>query len=331
MKFSIRLNNDLPVAQYIELAQLAEQYEFDQFWVSHDLFLRSCIVILSAIATATKRIEIGSCILNPYTINPAEIAMLAATLDELSQGRFNLGLSSGAGDFLEWIGIEQKKPRTDLLEVVDVLRRLFAGEKVAIDGQFVQWTDKAYLRFQPLRQIPIYIGAMSPKMLQAIGSHADGGLPLLFPPEHYANVAPLVAQGAETAQRQMADIDLAACIWCSFDNDREIAKTPLKEKIAYYGHAMSPMILQQLGLTLADFDEIEHVMQTERDVQKAIKLVTDDMLKIGVTGTPQDILPRLETLVQMGVNHLSFGPPLGVNIADAIRLIGEEIIPHFRR
>jgi 5,10-methylenetetrahydromethanopterin reductase len=331
MKFSIRLNNDLPVAQYIELAQLAEQYEFDQFWVSHDLFLRSCIVILSAIATATKRIEIGSCILNPYTINPAEIAMLATTLDELSRGRFNLGLSSGAGDFLEWVGIEQKKPRTDLLEVVDVLRRLFAGEQVTIDGQFVQWTDKAYLRFQPLRQIPIYIGAMSPKMLQAIGSHADGGLPLLFPPEHYANVAPLVAQGAETAQRQMADIDLAACIWCSFDNDREIAKTPLKEKIAYYGHAMSPMILQQLGLTLADFDEIEHVMQTERDVQKAISLVTDEMLKIGVTGTPQDILPRLEALVQMGVNHLSFGPPLGVNIADAIRLIGEEIIPHFRR
>ena len=331
MKFSIRLNNDLPVAQYIELAQLAEQYEFDQFWVSHDLFLRSCIVILSAIATATKRIEIGSCILNPYTINPAEIAMLATTLDELSRGRFNLGLSSGAGDFLEWVGIEQKKPRTDLLEVVDVLRRLFAGEQVTIDGQFVQWTDKAYLRFQPLRQIPIYIGAMSPKMLQAIGSHADGGLPLLFPPEHYANVAPLVAQGAETAQRQMADIDLAACIWCSFDNDREIAKTPLKEKIAYYGHAMSPMILQQLGLTLADFDEIEHVMQTERDVQKATSLVTDEMLKIGVTGTPQDILPRLEALVQMGVNHLSFGPPLGVNIADAIRLIGEEIIPHFRR
>lgn len=330
MKFSIRLNNDLPVAQYIELAQLAEQYNFDQFWVSNDLFLRSCVVILSGIASATKRIEIGTCIINPYTINPAEIAMMAATLDELSDGRFNLGLSSGAADFLEWVGIEQKKPRTDLLEVVSVLKRLFAGEQVALDGQFLQWTNKAYLRFKPLRQVPIYIGAMSPKMLQAIGSHADGGLPLLFPPEHYANVKPLVAQGAASANRKMSDIDLAACIWCSFGTDKQAAEAPLKEKIAYYGHAMSPMILQQLGLTLADFDEIEHIMQTERDVQKATALVTEQMLKIGVTGTPQDVMPRLEALVDMGVTHLSFGPPLGTNIADAIRMIGQEIIPHFR-
>ena len=80
MKFSIRLNNDLSVQQYIELAQLAEEMGFDQFWVSNDIFLRSCVVILSAVATATKRIEIGSCIINPYTINTAEIAMMAATL-----------------------------------------------------------------------------------------------------------------------------------------------------------------------------------------------------------------------------------------------------------
>lgn len=330
MKFSIRLNNDLRVAEYVELAQIAEEHGFDQFWVSHDLFLRSCVVILSAVASATKRIEIGSCILNPYTINPAEIAMLAATLDELSQGRFNLGLASGAGDFLSWIGIEQKKPRTDLLEVIDVLRHLFDGEHVALDGQFLQWTDKAYLRFKPLRQVPIYIGAMSPKMTEAIGSHGDGGLPLLFPPEHYANVRPLVEKGIQSANRTFDEIDLAACIWCSFGADKQVAEAPLKEKIAYYGHAMSPAILQQLGLTLADFDEIEHIMQTERDIQKATALVTDQMLKIGITGTPREAIPRLEALVDMGVKHLSFGPPLGTNVADAIRMIGKEIIPHFR-
>lgn len=330
MKFSIRLNNDLPVAQYVELAQLAESLGFDQIWVSHDLFLRSCVVILSAVASATKRIEIGSCILNPYTMNPAEIAMLAATLDELSNKRFNLGLASGAADFLGWIGIQQKKPRTDLLEVIDALRRLFAGEKVVLDGQFLQWTDKAYLRFEPLRQVPIYIGAMSPKMLQAIGSHADGGLPLLFPPEHYASVRPLVEEGAQHASREFDAIDLAACIWCSFGDDKETAEAPLKEKIAYYGHAMSPMILQQLGLTVADFDEIEQFMQTERDMQKATALVTNQMLNIGVTGTPRDVMPRLEALVDMGVKHLSFGPPLGANIGDSIRMIGNEIIPHFR-
>ncbi len=67
MRFSLRFNNDLPARDYIALAQAAEQAGFDQFWVSNDLFLRSAQAILPAMAVATTRIEIGSCIFNPYT------------------------------------------------------------------------------------------------------------------------------------------------------------------------------------------------------------------------------------------------------------------------
>ncbi len=110
MKFSLRLNNDLPAAQYITLAQAAESVGFDQFWVSNDLFLRSDIPILTAVALATERIHIGTGILNPYTLHPAEMAMLAATLDEISGNRFLLGVAAGAGDFLDWVGIDQTPP-----------------------------------------------------------------------------------------------------------------------------------------------------------------------------------------------------------------------------
>jgi hypothetical protein len=98
MRFSIRINNDLPVAETVRLAQAAEAAGFDQFWVSNDLFLRSAPTLLAALATHTERIELGSCIFNPYTIHPAELAMLAATMDELifwagwgwrMTGRFN--------------------------------------------------------------------------------------------------------------------------------------------------------------------------------------------------------------------------------------------------
>lgn len=330
MKFSIRLNNDLPVTTYLELAQLAEEMGFDQFWVSDDLFLRSAPVILSAVATATERIEIGSCILNPYTIHPAELAMFAATLDELSGGRFNLGISSGAADFLQWIGIETKRPRSDLVETVHALRALFAGERVPLDGRFLQWSNEAYLRFTPARQVPIYIGAMSPNMLRSIGEIADGGLPLLFPPEHYSNVMPYIREGAEKAERSVEAVDVAACIWCSIAEDATIAPDPLREKIAYYGHAMSPLILEQLGLTRDDFTEIEQTIMVDQDVETAKSLVTDDMLKIGITGTPAEIVARLKQLVSLGVNHLSFGPPLGPDLATALRLLGTEVLPHFR-
>lgn len=330
MKFSVRFNNDLPVKDYIVLAQAAERAGFDQFWVSDDLFLRSATVILAAVAQATQRIEIGTCILNPYTLHPAQMAMEAATLDELSGGRFNLGLSSGSGDFLKWLGIVQAKPRTAVIETVAVINRLLAGERAAINGDFLRWTDEAYLRFQPRRRVPIYLGAMSPRMLRAIGEIADGGLPLLFPPEHYAHVMPHIRAGAESAGRDINRIDIAACIWCSVSEDRAAAEDALREKIAYYGHAMSPTILDQLGLTRADFTEIEQAMMAENNLEKAKAQVTDAMLRIGVVGTAADLIPRLEALVEMGARHLSFGPPLGPDPLEAIEVIGRDVLPYFR-
>ncbi len=330
MRFSLRLNNDHRVSEYVQLAKIAEAAGFDQFWVSDDLFLRSAPVILTAVALATERIQIGTCILNPYTLNPAEMAMTAATLDEVSGGRFNLGLSSGAADFLGWIGLTPEKPRTAVLETVHALNKLLSGERAAYEGQFLQWTDEAYMRFTPLRRVPVYIGAMSPKMLESIGEIADGGLPLLFPPEHYRNVMPYIQAGVEKAGREISDVDIAACIWASVADDRAAAEDPLKEKVAYYGHALSPLILKQLGLTVDDFTEIEHAIQKENDVEKAKSLVTDQMLKIGIAGNTHDLIDRLEGLVELGVKHISFGPPLGPDLAAAVTAIGRDVIPHFK-
>ncbi|MDQ7028191.1 MAG: LLM class flavin-dependent oxidoreductase [Anaerolineae bacterium] len=330
MKFSLRLNNDLPVKDYITMAQAAESAGFDQFWVSNDLFLRSAAVILTAVAAATERIEIGTCILNPYTINPAEIAMFAATLDEFSGGRFNLGLASGAKDFLKWIGIDPVKPRTTLVETINAINDLLNGNSHLHEGHFIRWTDEAYMRFQPQRKVPIYIGAMSPNMLRSIGAVADGGLPLLFPPEHYQTVMPYIQEGARDAERDMDAVDVAACVWASVDEDAEAAKDALREKVAYYGRAMSPLILKQLDLSRDDFTEIENLVMVEKDMAAAKRLVTDKMLKIGIVGTTHDLIDRLEILAEMGVKHMSFGPPLGPNPLKAVQQIGNDVIPHFR-
>jgi 5,10-methylenetetrahydromethanopterin reductase len=330
VKFSLRLNNDLPVADYVRLAVAAENAGFDQFWVSNDLFFRSAPVILTAVALATTRIEIGTCILNPYTINPSEIAMLAATLDEVSGGRFNLGISSGAADFLTWLGIDAPQPRTAVVEAIQVINRLLSGERATWQGKFLNWNAETYLRFTPRRRIPIYIGAMSPRMLEEIGRIADGGLPLLFPPEHYDAVMPHIQRGATEAGRDIHTIDVAACIWVSVSDDKAAAEDVLREKIAYYGHALSPTILANLGLTHADFAAIEHAVMAENNLAQAKALVTPQMLDIGVAGTVHDLLPRLEKLVAKGARHLSFGPPLGPDLLDAVNTLGREVIPYFR-
>src|SRR6202049_2593227 len=129
MRFSVRFNNDLAVSAYPELARAAARAGFEQFWVSDDLFMRSVWVILAAVAQATSRIQIGTCIVNPYTMHPAEMAMAAGALDELSGGRVCLGVSSGSDDFLNWVGIRPERPVTAVVETIGVLRQLFAGAR----------------------------------------------------------------------------------------------------------------------------------------------------------------------------------------------------------
>ena len=332
MRFSVRFNNDLPVEVYPRLALKAEEAGFDAFWVSNDLFLRSVWVILAACAGKTQRIQLGTCIVNPFTQHPAEIAMAAATLDELSGGRALLGISSGADDFLSWVGIPATRPVAAVRESIEALRRLFEGERQHPTGNFLSgWTDAAYLRFNVRKPIPMYVGAMSPRMLALIGETADGGLPLLFPPEHFVEVQAQVAHGARTAGRDLNDVDLAACIWCSVSADREKAERALREKIAYYGHALSDTILNRLGVKRSEFEPIRKALHVDRDPERAIAMVTPEMLRIGVVGTAEDLLPRLEGLVRLGARHLSFGPPLGPDPFAAIEVLGRDVLPRIKQ
>jgi 5,10-methylenetetrahydromethanopterin reductase len=332
VRFSVRFNNDLPVEHYPELARRAELAGFDQFWVSNDLFLRSVWVILAAATRATRRIQLGTCIVNPFTQHPAEIGMAAATLDELSGGRALLGISSGASDFLSWVGVHADQPVVAVRETIQALRRLFAGDRRHPEGQFLRgWTDAAYLRMPANRHIPIYVGAMSPRMLELVGFTADGGLPLLFPPEHLADVQGYISAGASKAGRDVSGVDVAACIWCSVSPHRDAAERALREKIAYYGFSFSPLILQRLGVDRAELEAMHHAVMQDRDLERAMAMVPTAMLRIGVVGTASDLIPRLEHLVELGAQHLSFGPPLGPDPLEAIDVLGRHVLPHFRQ
>ncbi len=329
MRFSLRLNNDLRPAQYEALARAAEAAGFDQFWISHDLFLRSASAILPLVARATTKIDIGSCIFNPYTVNPAELAMYAATIDEVSGNRFNLGLAAGAKEFLQWVGVAQERPLAAMRETMTAIRRLLSGEAADVYGEFLQWRSEAYLRFPAPRVTPIYVGAMGPKMLELAGEMADGVLPLLFPPEHFFTVKPLIESGIERRPATLGTLDFAACIWVSLAADREAARRTLARKVAYYGSSLSPLILDQLNLSLEDFAPIQHALNVERDEAKAAAMVDERMMRIGVVGQPADVIARLEPLVAAGVQHLSFGPPLGPDTIEAVRLLGD-VINYFR-
>ncbi|HUZ87645.1 MAG TPA: LLM class flavin-dependent oxidoreductase [Candidatus Baltobacterales bacterium] len=319
MKFSVRFNNDLPADRFMHMAALAEEAGFDQIWVSNDLFWHSAPVLVAEAARVTSRITLGVGVFNPVSMHPVEIAMVASSLHEVSSGRFCLGLGAGADQFLEWAGLTAGSPVSRTERAIKELRALFGGH--APEG----WRPEGRLRTSPVF-IPIYVGAMGPRMLQLAGRHADGALPLLLPPKRYGFAAGQVADGARQANRDPESLDVAACIWCSIDGDEARAKRALASKIAYYGASFSPDLLAGVSLGLDDFKLIQQAM-SNGDVEQATDLVNPAMLSLGVAGAVDEVLEACANLVAAGARHISFGPPLGPDPEQAVIALGAKVIP----
>jgi 5,10-methylenetetrahydromethanopterin reductase len=318
-RFSVRFNNDMPASRFARLAMLAEESGFDQVWVSNDLFWQSAPVLVSAAASATSRITLGVGVLNPVTMHEAEIAMTAASLADLTGGRFRLGLGAGADRFLAWAGLAPDPPVARTERAIRQVRSLLAGVSPA------GWDGEGRMHV-PVAPVPIYVGAMGPAMLRLAGRVADGALPLLFPPSYFRAAAAQVAEGAAGAGRQFESIDVAACIWCSIDRDAERAKRALAAKIAYYGASFSPHLLEGAGLSTGDFDLIGRAL-ADGDEGRATGLVTPRMLSLGVAGGAEEVIAACAELIRDGAAHISFGPPLGPDPEAALKVLAAEVLP----
>ena len=335
MRFSVRVNNDLSVAALSALTVAAEAAGFDQVWVSNDLLLRSAPVLAATLAARTSRISLGIGVMNPYSVHPSELAMMAATLQEASGGRFLLGVGAGAEEFLAWAGIARTAPLATTRAAVVTLRALL-GHPDADRSLLPAWAREqvAALKFPLSRPVPVYVGAMGPKMLTMAGQHADGALPLLYPPETYAAARAAVLSGTALSGTALSgaapggrDVDLPACFWVSLSGDPAQARAALAEKLAYYGASFAEPLLEQAGLRPADFTEAARLAHSG---QAAAAHIDDRMLSLGIAGDAGDVIARCRGLYDMGASHLSFGPPLGPDPVTAIGLLGERVLPALR-
>lgn len=334
MRFGLRFNSASgTIREVVRWARQAEDAGFDDLWYCQDLMQRDAWVVLTAVAAATQRIRIGTCIVNPFSADPSEISMRAASLQEYSEGRFVLGIGPGDPPYLEWIGRRQRRPLTGLREAVAILRALLKGEDPGGDSGrqvFTGWQPGARLRFPiPPTPVPIYIGGQGPKVTEFMGEAGDGALPIAFPPEVMDRVAERVRAGAERAGRSLDRFDLVACVWWSVGESREQAEEALRPLIAYYGPSLRAETLAPIGLAPADFDAIRAAWQAG-DLSRAASLVRPEMFRLAISGTPAMIIDRIRWLKARGVTQVSIGPPLGIDKDRALRITAEHVLTRFR-
>ncbi|MBI2969757.1 MAG: LLM class flavin-dependent oxidoreductase [Gammaproteobacteria bacterium] len=331
MRFGLRLIGYAGgVRRQLQLARLGEEAGFDSIWFPHDTFMYNTWVLASAVAAGTSRIHIGSVGTNPYTTDPSEIATFVSTLDELCGGRCILGLGLHTTEMVEWLGIKTAGYIERTREATRIVRSLLRGETVRDGGPEFQWGDQCYLRFKPLRSnVPIYIAAFGADYLELAGEIGDGCLPMLTPPESTAYMVSAIRRGAARSGRKMGDFVISGCAWLSLSETRRAASEVMKKMAAYFGPYLEEPALNNIGLAVRDFLPLKELVRAGR-LEEACAKVTEPMLRIGITGTPGDVINCVERLGEAGINEVNLGGPLGPDPEEAIRLMGAKVIPYFK-
>jgi 5,10-methylenetetrahydromethanopterin reductase len=283
-------------SEMIRAARWAEGFGYESIWLTETRFTRDAVTTAAAVAAATTRVCIGTAVINPFTRGSVLTAVTVATLDELSGGRFVLGIGPGSPTVLDRQGIEFRQPLARLRETVDVVRRMVRGESVHFGG------NGASLDFEPVRpSIPIYLGVTGPQALTLAGEIADGVILNAFVSVDYTRRAVEHTRAAAVnAGRDPEAIEIAQSIAVSVDEDATRARDAIRPLVATY-LAQFPNIARESAVddnVLAAIAARHHAEGAE----SAAKLVGDEIVSaLTCSGTPAECREQMARRREVGV------------------------------
>lgn len=288
--------------ELIECVRTADACGYDSFWIPES-WEREAFTILTELAVRTERIHLGTGIINVFSRTPALIAMSAATLDEISGGRFRLGLgTSGARVIEDFHGAGFEKPGTRLKETIQIVRALLSGERLDFHGECFE-LKRFKLGFKPLRrEIPIYVAALTPKSLRRVGEISDGWLPTHWPRALLCNGIADIYSGAEAAGRDANQIEIAPFVNVVVSDDVTIARDQARLPLAYYVGGMGDFYhasLTRLGFG-DEADRVRELWQAGRR-KLAMAAITDEMIdSITICGSLKSCRAKLDEIYSYG-------------------------------
>jgi 5,10-methylenetetrahydromethanopterin reductase len=293
----------------LEFARYAEQKGFEAVWHAESRLARDALIPLAAIAAVTKKIKLGTGVINNWTRNVSLTAASFLTLDELSNGRGLLGIGAW-WDPLAWkVGIERKKPLKAMREYVIVLQRLFRMENVTFEGEFVKVhdirLDIVYGDPSTPRNIPIYIGATGWKMIELTGKIANGILlNYLVSPEYNRKALEHLEAGAKKAKRKLDEIDRPQLVVCSLDEDADKALDSARPLVAQY-LGQQPHIAKASGVKESLIEEVKTALggwpAKPGGLEKAKLLIDDRLVQlITASGTADGCRRKIEEYNRTG-------------------------------
>jgi 5,10-methylenetetrahydromethanopterin reductase len=334
-EYGLGLPPAAPAGELLDLAVDAERLGYRWLWVNDERLERDPFTLLAAMAERTDGIRLGPGVTNPYSRHPALIATALATLHELSGGRAVLGLGAG-GTNHGALAIERTAPLAALGEAIDLIRGLWAGEQVTIEGRVVQ-AREARLDFgAPQPPPPIYVGSRGPRVLELAGARADGVIVgNLATPAGWEYALGRIAAGAERAGRSLDDVRLTAWLYACVADDEERALDAIRP-MAATSLVTSRPVLGELGIELPD--EFRRAMEARAwslaraDVEEAGRALPAELVRrFGLAGAPETCQGRLRELLEAvpQIGQVAIVPfaPLGGSVDETVRRFIEQVAP----
>ncbi len=318
-----------------DTAARAEAAGFRRVW-SAELH-RSAFVPVAAMAAATTRVGVGTGIAWAFTRSPMTIALAALDLDEMSGGRFALGLGSGVKRLNEqWHGRTWERPVRRLSETVGIVRRFVAeahtGEVLEIEGEVEALHLRGYQRpFPPRRtELPIYLAAMGSQMSRLAGEIADGWLAheLGSPAYLRDRVLPEIKTGLSRSGRHRGSIDLVASGCCVVLPDGREALRRTAGLVAFYA---SVHTYTEFFAFHGFGNEARRVQELFRqgDIPGMIEAVPDEMVDaVTLSGTPERAREKLRQYEGL-VDSVKLSPPTHFIDVEEVRDAQESILATF--
>jgi alkanesulfonate monooxygenase SsuD/methylene tetrahydromethanopterin reductase-like flavin-dependent oxidoreductase (luciferase family) len=292
--------------EVLEIARLADELGYDCLAIPES-FGRDGVSLCDRLLAATENINVCFGIANVFSRSPAVLASTAATLDELSGGRFILGLGGSTPNLVEgWHGLEFKSPQARTRETIAICRRIWARDRSPFEGKFFR-TGGVKLSFQPLREeIPIWHGAVLDKGLQVCGELADGWMPGNLPAECIGWGKDILASGVAASGRDLAAVTVAPTFqFLPHEDPDQVLPTAKFGLAMYYGQPSSPYARAAAALGYEeDVQEIQAAYQ-EGGAERASAAVSDRLARsTSIVGPVDECRARIDQLLSQGADRV---------------------------
>ena len=326
--FGIGFSNLTPTNELLRYAELAERFGLG-FWLNEGYHNRSSVVLMSAVATMTKKVKLGLGILSPVLRHPFLIAMEAATLDELSGGRLVIGLGlSASGASKHNIDVSKIQPVERMRDSAEIIRKLISGESVFSTRFYETGKNGVKLSFKPLRsQIPLYLGAMHKEMLRLAGECFDGAILNYACPLPYLEYAMRQISEGEKRRKVKTKLKVSAFVLLSVAEKSSEAYDTSRRYLTHYLTRIYPITAKFAGVAPEEIEPVLNAIKESRR-EEAISLVSDELVrKLTISGTPSECVDELKKYVKVGIDEIIAEQIMGPCPPRAIEMIATEVVP----